>query len=137
MSDGTAPPTDADFTKTLTAVLLAEYLGVSAARGLSLACAAGAPAAAGIVSFAAFWLFVTVIATNLAAMAVAFGMRRDRDHARSARTSLGMTAGQTAALVASYLPTDPVFHAVTFALTAAALAATLAFSRRKFLRPPS
>ncbi len=37
MSDGSPPPNEADFTKTLMTVLLTEYLGVVAARALSIA----------------------------------------------------------------------------------------------------
>lgn len=133
MHDGTARPTEADFTKTLATVLLAEYLAVEAARGLSLAWTGGAP----VTGFVATGLLFAVLAANLATMLVAFGMRRDRDHARFAATSLAMNAGQVSLLVASFLSTRPAFHAVACGLTAAALAATLVFSPGRFFPPPS
>lgn len=133
MSVGTARPTEADFTKTLVVILLAEYLGVTAARGLSLAWTGAGP----IAGYAALGLFLSVLASNLATMLIAFGMRRDRAEARFAMISLTMTAGQVALLVASFLSTRPLFHAVACGITAVAMSATLALSPGRFFPPPS
>ncbi len=132
MTDGPAKPSEADFTKTLAAVLLAEYLGVVAARGLSLAWTGAAP----IAGYAALGLLFTVLATNAATMLVAWGMRRDENDGRLASISLRMTGGQSVLLVASYLSAQPLFHAVACGLTASALVATLAWSPGRFFPPP-
>lgn len=136
MPDGSPPPNEADFTKTLMTVLLAEYLGVVAARALSVTFD-GPSAASQAVSLAASCLFFTVLASNLATITAAFGMRRDRAHAGIARISLSMTTGQLAILIASWLCSDAVFLGLAAALTSAALVATLACSPGRFLRPPT
>src|SRR5690242_7911499 len=95
-------PTQADFNKTIAIVLLAEYLAVSLAHAASLALADAPHAVAMTARVAALWLFAGTLAINLVTMAGAYAMRRS-ENAPFARTSLAMTSGLAAIMVASWM----------------------------------
>ncbi|HTM67940.1 MAG TPA: hypothetical protein VL426_01445 [Candidatus Binatia bacterium] len=126
-------PTEADFTKTLTIVLLAEYFAVAAAHAASIALADGPATIALCAKIASYWLFGGVLAINLCTLAGAFAMRRS-ENAAFARTSLTMTAAQVMILAASYMNGRLAFQAGAAALTALMLFA-VSRTEGNFLRP--
>lgn len=127
-------PTEADFTKTLTVVLLAEYFIVAAVHAASIALADGPARIASWASIASLWLCMAMLAINVCTMAGAYAMRRSED-AAFARTSFMMTGAQVVALSASYMNGSFAFQAGAASLTAVALAAAIFLAEGKFLRP--
>jgi hypothetical protein len=134
MPDAHPHPAEADFTKTLVTVLLAEYLGAIAAHATSLALSSAGPIMATATSLAANCLLIQVLAMNIATMAAACGMRSDPAYAPLMRTSLTLTAGQVVLLAASFLSTSLAFHAIAAGLTAVTLVAAIFITPGKFLR---
>ena|SRR5688572_7942104 len=128
-------PTDADFTKTLAVVLLAEYLAVAVVRAASLYLADAPRTIADTAHIASLWLFVAILCINVCTMAGAYGMRKDATFSDFAATSLKMTAGQVALLLASYTNGHASFHAAAAALTSIALLLTIFRGQGKFLTP--
>jgi hypothetical protein len=127
-------PTQADFTKTLAVVLLAEYLVVAVAHAASIALTDGPATIALCARVAAWWLFAGLLVINVATVAGALSMRRT-EFAPFAKMSYTMTGAFACILVASWLNERLVFHAGAAALTAVMLLATLVFADGKFLKP--
>ena len=138
MNDGPEKPAMADFTKTLTVVLLAQYAAVTGWLALlPLLDADSRPAfAAWIIGLVLPGLLLASLGTNLASMFVAWRFRKERDVMPFARTSLFFTAAQSAMLAASVAAGTHRFTVVACALTAATIAAVLRWSPGKMLRPP-
>ncbi|HTK04150.1 MAG TPA: hypothetical protein VL500_01070 [Candidatus Eisenbacteria bacterium] len=126
-------PAEADFTKTLAVVLLAEYLAVAIARAASLYLADASQVVASAAHVAALWLFVGVCCANLCTIAGAFGMRKDPTYTSFAATSLKMTSAQVVLLCISYQSDRPALHVAAAVLTAAMLLITIFFAQGKFL----
>ena len=126
-------PTEADFTKTLAIVLLAEYFVVTAVHAASLALADAPEMIATCTRIGSLWLFAAMLAINLCTIAGAFSMRRSENGA-FARTSLMMTTAQVIIMSASYLNGRVAFQAGAAALTAVVMLLTLR-SEGRFLVP--
>ena len=138
MHDGPEKPAMADFTKTLTVVLLAQYAAVTGWLALlPLLDADSRPAlAAWVIGLVLPGLLLASLGTNLASMCIAWRFRKDGDIAPFARTSLMSTAAQTALLVASVTVGTHRFAVAACVLTAAMIAAILRWWPGRMLRPP-
>lgn len=138
MNDGPEKPAMADFTKTLTVVLLAQYAAVTGWIALlpTLNPDSRPALAAWIIGLVLPGLLLASVGTNLASMFVAWRFRKENALTPFARTSLAFTAAQTALLTASVFAGTHRFAVIACAFTAVTIAAVLLWSPGKMLRPP-
>lgn len=139
MNDGSEKPAMADFTKTLTVVLLAQYAAVTGWIALlPMLNPDSRPAfAAWIIGLVLPGLLLAAVGTNLASMFVAWRFRKEDGITPFARTSLTFTAAQTVLLAASVVMGTHRFAIVACAFTALMIAAVLRWTPGRMLRPPS
>lgn len=139
MHDKPETPPPADFKKTLTVVLLAQYAAVTGWLALlPFLDPESRPAfAATIIGMVLPGLFAVSIASNLGSMFMAWRFRGLPEFATFSRTSLRLTAAQSVLLTASVALGTHRFSLVACAFTVLTIAAVLRWSPGRMLRPPS